>query len=152
VTVNQKFSVFFAGSLAYILIILYVSTLGYVIWQVCTSGGKPVNVSSGLTYVLTTIGGLVSALVLARLTLTPPGEDPAKIDFSTANKKDLDTVKNLTFIYMLIWLIAGLAALVIGTVVFPGVNSTLSDIGTTWLGLAVSSVYVYFGLNKTEPT
>lgn len=146
---NKNFRIFFAGFLAYILIILYVSTLSYLIWQVCTSGGNPVKVSSGLTYVLTTIGGLVSALVLARLTLTPPGENPAMIDFNTENKKELSTVKNLAFAYMLIWLIAGLAALVIGTVVFPEINSTLSDIGTTWLGLAVSSVYVYFGLNKT---
>ena len=146
---NKKFSIFFAGSLAYILIILYVSTLGYLIMRVCTSGGSPVTISSGLTYVLTTIGGLVSALVLARLTLTPPGEDPAKIEFITESEKERGIIKNLTFFYMLIWLMAGLAALVIGTVVFPGSSSTLSDIGTTWLGLAVSSVYVYFGLNRT---
>jgi uncharacterized membrane protein YhdT len=144
---RKKFGVYFGGVIAYILIILYSCTLIYVIQRVCLSGDSKVEVSSGLTYVLTTIGGLVSALVLARLTITPPGDNPGTMDFSQ-DPKETALAEKLTLGYMTIWLLAGLAALVIGTIIFPGVNSTLSDIGTTWLGLAVTSVYVYFGLNK----
>lgn len=33
----------------------------------------------------------------------------------------------------------------------PGNIATLSDIGTTWLGLAVTTSYVYFGLTPPAP-
>ena len=142
---NTKFGVYFGGILAYILLLLYSITLIYVIWQVSFSEGDPVEISSGLSYVLTTVGGLVSALVLARLTITPPGKSPGTMKFSQ-DKKELDLAEKLTLGYIAVWLVSGLTALIVGTMMFPGVNTTLSDIGTTWLGLAVTSVYTYFGL------
>src|SRR5215207_3253788 len=33
---------------------------------------------------------------------------------------------------------------------YPKVNQTLADIGTTWLGLAVSAAYAYFGLTPKQ--
>jgi hypothetical protein len=44
-------------------------------------------------------------------------------------------------------LATGLIALIVGVIVFPDSNSTLREIGTTWLGLAVASGYAYFGIS-----
>jgi hypothetical protein len=55
-------------------------------------------------------------------------------------------VTRLAIAYLVIWLATGLLALVVGTMLYPNVNQTLNDIGTTWLGLAVASGYAYFGI------
>ena len=52
--------------------------------------------------------------------------------------------------YLAVWLITGLAAPIVGVMVHPKLNSTLSDIGTNWLGLAVASGCAYFGLDPTN--
>jgi len=44
----------------------------------------------------------------------------------------------------------GFAALLVGVMLYPDSSATLSEIGTTWLGLAVASGYAYFGLNPTR--
>jgi hypothetical protein len=49
-------------------------------------------------------------------------------------------------VYLGIWIIVGLGALVIGVMVYPEANSTLNNIGTTWLGTAVAAGYSYFGI------
>ena len=44
-------------------------------------------------------------------------------------------------------MICGFLALIVGVMFFNKVNSTLSDAGTSWLGMAVSAAYAYFGIN-----
>ena len=63
------------------------------------------------------------------------------------------TLNIVVAIYLLVWMLTGLAALVVGVMIYPvnangvAINSTISDLGTTWLGLAVSAVgRVYFEL------
>src|SRR5829696_3754583 len=46
-------------------------------------------------------------------------------------------VTGVVALYLLAWIATGLAALVVGVMLYPKVNQTLADIGTTWLGLAV---------------
>jgi hypothetical protein len=46
-------------------------------------------------------------------------------------------------------MVVGALALAVGVMVFPEVNDTLSNIGTTWLGLAVAAGYAYFGLDSS---
>ena len=52
----------------------------------------------------------------------------------------------MSIAYLVIWLVTGLLALVIGGMLYPEVNQSLNDLGTTWLGLAVASAYAYFGI------
>jgi hypothetical protein len=49
-----------------------------------------------------------------------------------------------------VWVFNGLVALIIGVMLFPNANQTLSDAGTTWLGLAVAAGYAYFGIKPSE--
>ncbi len=94
-----------------------------------------------------TVGGLVSALVVAELALMTPGASPVQ-QFSVPGSPRW--VRRLIFaiilLYLGAWLFTGLTALIVGVVLYPNVNSTLSDVGTTWLGLAVAGGYAYFGI------
>lgn len=106
---------------------------------------QPIEFSSGITYVVTTIGGLFSALVIAKLSITKPGENPGKIE-SAPDK----WVTGLVWAYLIIWLLNGIATLLFGVMLYPKVSQNLNDMGTTWLGLAVASGFAYFGIKPSE--
>ncbi|MBG6162813.1 hypothetical protein IWQ54_002476 [Labrenzia sp. EL_195] len=99
-----------------------------------------------MIYVVTTVSGLVSALVVAVLTTTQPGNTPSIMGFTptTTNQEWYGSL--VVALYLFIWIAVGLTALLYGVMWYPGVIPTLSDIGTTWLGIAVSATYAYFGI------
>ncbi len=72
----------FGGIISLILLALYVGTMAVLVTNVIrygTEGCKdPTPITPGATYVFTTVSGLVSALVVALLAVTEPGENPAK--------------------------------------------------------------------------
>ncbi|MEM6630366.1 MAG: hypothetical protein AAF694_11880 [Bacteroidota bacterium] len=165
----------FGAIIAYVLFLLYGGILIYMMVEVVNRGMqlsanpdlKFDDFHDGLTYVVTTIGGLVSALVIAHLAITPTGEDPAKVltkgievemqkrgGFESVDtvliKKTLARSQTLIWIYLAGWLILGLSALIVGVLFYPEVDKTVSDLGTTWLGLAVSAAFSYFGLTSEE--
>jgi hypothetical protein len=145
----MKYKIIIGGMIAYILLVLYTGIATYIIIKVfeCAndvSCGK-LDFHHGITYVLTTVGGLVSALVVSRMTATAPGADPAVF---THFKDGQPLVVNLiVWSYLIIWTFTGFASLVIGVIVFPEICKTLSDIGTTWLGMAVAAGYAYFNID-----
>ena len=78
------------------------------------------------------------------MTVTAPGSDPAVF---TNFKDGQPLVVNLiVWFYLIIWTFTGLASLVTGVIIFPEVSKTLSDLGTTWLGMAVAAGYAYFNI------
>jgi hypothetical protein len=132
------------AALAYVLLTIYVVTVGYLIYAVVAcaraSGCTAVTTSEGMLYVVTTLGGLVSALVVASLAVSVPSE--------TLSIAGLDTTNNatLTWLYVGAWALAGIAALIVGVMLYPDKSQTVEDIGTAWLGLAIMGVYAYFGI------
>jgi len=50
-------------------------------------------------------------------------------------------------IYLVVWVIAGVAAYVVGTMWYPGKLQPLTDLGQSWFGLAVAAAYSYFGIS-----
>lgn len=149
---KKNFGLIFGAIIAYILLILYTGTATYIIKEVvkcandnaCTTQ----DFTEGLIHVVTFIGGLISALVVSKLTITTPGENPAMLQSTKGQSRSIQTTSTtLISLYLGVWVITGLAALVVGVMLYPGINSTLSDIGTTWLGIAVASGYAYFGLD-----
>lgn len=158
---SKTFPLIFGGIVAYMLLVLYAGSVvymakgvvqhGYKEWSLEKDKKTKTTFSSGLVYVVTTIGGLVSALVIAKLANAKPGESPALM--LTAEETSEWTAKLASYLaaaYLIVWMSAGLAALLVGVMIFPDSNSTLSDIGTTWLGLAVASGYAYFGLSPAR--
>lgn len=145
---KNAFAAVFGGVIAFILLMLYAGTVGYMIWAIVgPEHGDTVTFSQGLIFVVTTINGLISALVVTNLAITKPGESPAIVrDMVRKDGTPNPWPTILTGGYIAIWLIVGLAALVIGVMIYPDVNTTLKDLGTTWLGLAVAAGYSYFGV------
>jgi hypothetical protein len=92
------------------------------------------------------VGGLVSALVIAELAVTKPGEAPVARAIGGASAAPTLTLTIVTAIYLVVWSFAGLAAYVVGPMWYPGKLQPLTDLGQSWLGLAVAAAYSYFGI------
>lgn len=145
----NNFRFVFGGIIAIVLLLLYAFTNGLLINNVINASREVVN--DGVIFVHTTVGGLISALVIAELAITKPGDAPGSrvLDQHTTERFRAN-VARVTAIYLIVWLILGLSALVVGVMLYPDVSDTLSDTGTTWLGLAVAAGYSYFGIRGTE--
>ena len=148
---QKSFKVYFGAVIVFILLALYATTLVYMIKEVREQGkADPTQAHefpAGRVAVVTTIGGLVSALVVSRLAITEPGDFPRIMPFTKSSDREQSwLVTVLSALYLGVWLIVGLAALVVGLMMYPEVNQTVSDIGTTWLGLMVASGYAWFGI------
>jgi len=142
------------GVVASVLLVLYAYSVVYalrVVDCVTTPGCTTYPLSSftdGMVTVLTLVGNLVSALVVAELAATKRGENPATRDLdANASKRVRGLVTVLTALYLLVWLVAGLSAVVVGFMQHPGVLQPLTDLAQAWLGLAISTVIAYFGIN-----
>jgi hypothetical protein len=113
--------------------------------------------TQGFSHAMSLIGGLVAALVIAELAITKPGEAPVARAVCGANAGPTLswTLTIVTAICLLVWVIAGLAAYVVGTMWYPGTLQPLTDLGLSWLGLAVAAAYWYYGISPAggnQPT
>lgn len=140
------------GAIAIVLLVIYV----YLIVDGCmliqsVPDGMPDSYlahrfNDVMAQTLSVIGGLVSALVIAELAISKPGEPLATrilpADASTRSKR---VVKWVTWLYVLVWLLAGLTAFLVG-MNNPGKLPPLTSVGQSWFGLAVAAAYAYFGL------
>jgi hypothetical protein len=152
---NRSFGQVFGGALAVILLGIYATAAGAMIFAIidaCTLS-EPCTADlsgrfrEGYIYVLTTVGGLVSALVVAQLSITRPGDMPSLAGFRPVSRGGRWVGGMVVVVYLVAWGLVGLASLIVGVMLYPGVLSTVSDIGTVWLGLAVSAGYAYFGID-----
>lgn len=146
---SSRFGAAFGAILALLLLALFAwSTLSWI-WEIIYTKELDHIVSrgSGYVYVLTTVAGLVSALVIAQLSVTKPGTAPGLGGLTPESTLGVYVTNTVVAIYLLVWVLTGLSALVVGVMVFPNSSKTISDLGTTWLGLAVSAAYAYFGIS-----
>jgi len=142
----------FGGVIAVVLLGIYVHLLrvAYLIVDCevkvgCTSPAVT-DFNDVMAQTLSVIGGLVSALVIAELAITQPGEAPvARVLSDDASKTAKSILKAVTVVYVLVWLAAGLTAFMKG-MYHPDVLPALTSVGQSWLGLAVAAAYAYFGL------
>jgi hypothetical protein len=99
-----------------------------------------------MSFALSTIGGLVSALVIAQLAITTPGCAPgANLLGAAPSPIAVRVVQIITIAYILTWVITGFWAFMI-TMYHPTALAPLTDLAHSWLGLAVAAGYSYFGL------
>jgi hypothetical protein len=142
-----KFKLIFGGLVAYILLGFYVYSTVYAIKAVqclIQSGcvGYVKDLTSGFVYVLSMVGGLVSALVVAELAVTKPGEAPqARLLGGDGASK---WVSGVVIVYMVVWLGLGVVSFVVGFMQHPDVVPALTTSAKSWLGLAIAAVYSYF--------
>lgn len=111
----------------------------------CTTYNRD-SITGGITLVLTLVGGLISALVIAELAVTKPGEAPAARMIQAAAPTTAKVVKVVATIYIIAWLAVGVFAFVVGVMQHDGVVQQLTDLGKSWIGLVVAAAYSYFGV------
>jgi hypothetical protein len=146
----------FGAVIVSILLAIYIYTMVFLILAVINKVDSGDSVSIGIRLseefimVLTTVSGLVSALVISELTSTRiVGETTAEMLLQDgASNTQKSAAHYLTYIYVWIWIIIGAAAFSIGVIMYPDVSSTLKEAGTTWFGLLVAIGYSFFGIQK----
>ncbi|MCC6972062.1 MAG: hypothetical protein IT434_17760 [Phycisphaerales bacterium] len=142
----------FGGAIAIVLLGVYVHLLrvAYLIIDceaitACTTH-KVSDFNEVMAQTLNVISGLVSALVIAELAVTKPGEAPVtRVLSDSASRLSRSILNAVTVAYVLVWLVSGLAAFLKG-MYHPSVLPPLTSVGQAWLGLAVASAYAYFGI------
>lgn len=145
----------FGGAIAVVLLGIYVHLLwvaGQIVHCTTTTGcTKPTaaDFNSVMAASLNIISGLVSALVIAELAVTKPGDAPAaRVLSANASTLAQTVLKYVTGFYVLVWLVAGLVAFMTG-MHHPDALPALTNVGQAWLGLAVAAAYAYFGLERS---
>ena len=146
----------FGGIIAFILLSLYAVAIAHMTLTVHHSGSvdpaKEVGFPEGIVLIVTVVGGLISALVVAKVAITEPNTQRTVLTFTSDPQGNQGWIGfGLTVVYLAVWILAGVAALLVGTVLYPNVNATLKDVGTVWLGLAVSAGYAYWGITPKKP-
>jgi len=115
---------------------------------VAESCSSTCSLSDAVAAFLETIGALVSAVVISELSVTKPKDSPgtrlADAGGNTPGQKT--AVKALASVYILVWLISGLALVVLGWAQHPTVPQIVSA-AKEWLGFAIAAAYAYFGIN-----
>ena len=110
----------FSGLVALTLLGLYVySIVVAILAALCLSHagcqGYTKDLNEGVVTVLSLVGGLVSGPVVAELAVTQRGQPPAArllTTSATPTAKKVLTV--ITVTYVLVWLVSGVASLVVG--------------------------------------
>ncbi|MEM7582228.1 MAG: hypothetical protein AAF560_02520 [Acidobacteriota bacterium] len=103
---------------------------------------------------LAIIAGLVSALVIAELSVTKKGQAPAARvldpDLAEKNKRPMELITGL---YLLVWLFAGFSAFLFGYLQLPASSlpPAIAELGKGWLGIAVGAAYAFFGIEQSKP-
>lgn len=142
----------FGGLIAAVLLGIYVRLLitAYLIVDCAGISGctarTPAQFNATMSQTVSVVGGLVSALVIAELAITKPGEAPGgRVLARGASSAAKTWLKWITLSYVLIWLVAGLTAFM-KSIQQPEALPVFTSIGQGWLGLAVASAYAYFGI------
>ena len=147
----------FGSVIAIILLGLYVYCVAVGIFVVtcaaetgCT-GWPMAKFTEGFVSTMTLTGGLVSALVIAELAITPPGSAPVARALDTDSSKLAKSgVAIVTACYLIVWAATGLSAFVVGYLQHPKTLQPLTDLGQGWLGLAIAAGYAYFGIKPSS--
>ncbi|MEO0621295.1 MAG: hypothetical protein AAFU49_09640 [Pseudomonadota bacterium] len=150
---------FFSAALVLVLLALYAGLAGGMILEIYQSCSKDPTgsreeiggFSEGYKIVLTTVAGLVSALVVAKLSVstTNDPQELSVIQFKTRAARIMNNA--IVVVYLAVWAVVGLAALIFGVVLYDRAIQTINDLGTTWLGVAVAAGYAYFNLKPAQP-
>lgn len=136
--------------------VIAVVLLGIYAWLIVAAAGialcrgagcaAPAAFNGGMAQALAVITGLVSALVIAELAVAGAREVPAAhLLAPNAGPRAKALLRWVTAIYLLVWLVAGLAAFVIG-LLRPDALPALTHVGQAWFGIAVAAAYAWLGL------
>jgi hypothetical protein len=147
---NSKVEEIMLGIIAYLLLIIYFLTLGGMILSVLKWDPQAGNYVPDVNavWVVTLLGGLVSAVVIGNLALTGPGAAPLTQVRMLAQDYGKRLMQAIVWTYIGVWLLIGLGSFYVGVIKCPDVSVTLNEIGKSWLGILVGAAYAWFGIKK----
>jgi hypothetical protein len=133
-----------SASIAVVLLGLYAHAVATLLQAPQATPAEPVIT------ILNLVGGLVSALVVATLAVTPPSANPASVFAGVSGSRPGKAASVVMGGYLLVWVGCGVALLVRWMQV-PDATPILSAAAKSWLGLAIAAAYSYLGV-KPAPT
>lgn len=136
----------FGGLLAFALLglFVYAVVLALIVANNCT---RTCSLNEGTSALLEAIGALVSAVVISELSVTKPNDAPGtRLAAAWTSPKQQTVVIALASTYIVVWLVTGLALVILGWVLKPTVPQ-LASAARAWLGVAVAAAYAYFGIS-----
>ena len=139
------------GAIAVALLLLYAITVGYMVRAVWShSGGDPLEFSPGIVMVATGVGGLVSAYVVAVLAVTSRGDVPNLLRANAGASRSGGPGTLVSGAFLLVWFGVGVSTFVVGFMLKPDANQTVSDLGSSFFGVALAAGYAYMGLKAPD--
>jgi hypothetical protein len=135
----------FGGLLASALLGLFVLAVVLAIIKAYHCTGT-CSVSEGIAQLLETVGALVSAVVISELSVTTPAQAPGTRLAQVFPEGQRGSVKFLASAYIVVWLLSGLALVIVGWVLYPTVPQ-LNSAAKVWIGVAIAAAYAYFGIS-----
>ena len=143
------------GVLSFFLLTIYTIAMYMMLSQVYEWGHAgdpgPHDFPANLVWIVTTIGTLVSALVITTLSIAErSGQPDIPLVKANNNGEKPGWVKKLANLYIAVWFLVGFSASILGLLLFPDINQTLSDIGKSFIGLAIAAAYALFGVEPKE--
>ena len=144
------------GSIAVALLAIYVyliaigcMTVDCALIPSCTRHAVA-DFNEGMAQYLAELGGLVSALVIAELAITNPGDIPAaRVLRPHPTDKAKKRLRMVALAYLVVWFLAGATAFAFG-LWHPKVLPPLTSVGQAWFGIAVAAAYAYLGVRPRE--
>ncbi len=136
----------FGGLIAIVLLGLYAWLIVVAAGVALCAGAACGAFNAGMAQALSVTTGLVSALVIAELAVTPAGGVPAAHLLAVSSAPRARAwLRWISSIYLAVWLLAGLTAFVIGLQRPDGLPA-LTSAGQAWFGVAVAAAYAYLGI------
>lgn len=147
---NKKAKEILLGVIACLLLLIYFITLGDIIltvlkWDPQTGTYNP---GANLIWTVNLLGGLVAGVVIGNLALADRGSTPLSQVMVLSEDYGRRLMQTIVWIYIIVWLLIGLAAFYVGVLRYPDVSVTLNEIGKSWLGILVGAGYAWFGIKK----
>lgn len=108
------------------------------------------DLNEGVITIMNLVGGLVSALVVAELALTEKTTLPTgkTVSGNAEVRSPVRTV--ITVIYLAVWIILGITALILGYIKYPNIVPALTEYSKSWFGIALAAIYAYLGLSPSN--
>jgi len=148
---NPKSKEILLGVIACMLLLIYLVSLGSLIWAVLRwdpeGGGYVPGINA--VWVINLLGGLVSGVVIGNLALADSGSTPLSQVKVLTHDYGRRLMKGIVWTYIIVWLLIGFSSFYVGVIRSPDVSVTLNEIGKTWLGILVGAAYAWFGIKKS---
>ena len=115
--------------------------------EVCSPAEK--NLENGIGTLFSAVGGLVAAFALGFLAVTESNIPNQGLEsVITPDKKSIgETItKAIPLIFVLTWLLCGIAAVIYGLIQYWGTIPPLTEMAKAWIGTAIAGIGAFWGI------